>query len=629
MRAFDGAAAAADHTQATADLRSRVARAILALIVGVGAIVLAIALVALTRGPLPRTWFVLLALTLVSGWSTLRMRHVPISFSMSDTFTIAGTLLYGVPAGTVLAVVDALVMSARVAVSRTGGMGRKVVFNASATALAMFAAGSTFFALSGTGPLVRAPGAVRDVIGPLALFASMYFLLNTGFVAIAVAHERSEPIVAVWKEYLSALWLAFFSGASMATVLVLMTVTNVVDVRTVIVVLPLLVILHVTYRAALDRMAERVEHNAQMALYAEGLRSTADAVLMTDRDGLATFINPAAETLLRRDLASAVRRPAAELFQVVDPRTGQAAADEPIAGSGPRELVLRRPDGSDVQIEARQATIRGPRGSTFGRIVTFHDITTRKAIDAEREALLRAERIARERADAASRLKDEFLATISHELRTPATGILGWVRLLKTGRMDAAQARQAIEALERGAQAQAQLLEDLLDMSRIVRGTLRVDLQPTDVRTVIDAAVETMTPAIRAKRIQFGVDVAAGLPPVQADPDRLRQVFWNLLSNAVKFTGSGQSIGVSAALSGDWVQVAVVDNGQGIEPEVLPYVFDRFRQADGSTTRSHGGLGLGLAIARHLMELHGGTISAHSDGRGKGACFEVRLPTVG
>src|SRR5262249_5084255 len=161
----------------------------------------------------------------------------------------------------------------------------------------------------------------------------MYFVLNTGFVAIAVAQERSEPIIAVWKEYLSALWLAFFSGASMAAVLVLMTVTNVVDIRTVVVVLPLLVILHVTYRAPRDRMAERVEHNAQIALYAEGLRSTVDAVLMTDRDGVVTFINPAAEMLLGRDLASGAGRPAAELFRVFDQRTGQPEFFEPAAGS--------------------------------------------------------------------------------------------------------------------------------------------------------------------------------------------------------------------------------------------------------------------------------------------------------
>jgi PAS domain S-box-containing protein len=627
VSALNEAAVAGSHRAANARWGPAV-RALLGAIVALGAIVLAIAIVELTRGPVPGTWFVLLALTLVSGWSTLRMRHVPISFSMSDTFTMAGALLYGVPAGTVLAVVDALVMSLRVAVSRTGGMGVRVVFNASATALAMSIAGSTFFALSGTGPLVQTPGVVREVIGPLALFAAMYFLLNTGFVAIAVAHERHERIVSVWKEYLSALWLAFFSGAAMAAVLVLMTVANVVDIRTLVLVLPLVVILHVTYRAALDRMAERVEHHGQMALYAEGLRSTADAVLMTDRAASVTFINPAAETLLRRDRAAVGGRPAADVFRVVDPLTREPHATAHAEDGAAHEYILQRADGADVPIEARHATIRDPNGATVGRIVTFHDISARKTIEAEREALLRAERIARERADAASRVKDEFLATISHELRTPATGILGWVRLLKSGRMDAVQARQAVDALERGAQAQAQLLEALLDMSRIVRGTLQIVLGDTDVRQVLDATIDTITPTVRAKRIEFVADIAGELPHVQADPERLRQVFWNLLSNAVKFTGPGGSIRVAARRSGDWLQITVDDSGHGIEPDVLPYIFDRFRQADGSTTRPHGGLGLGLAIARHLIELHGGTITAHSEGHDKGARFEVRLPAA-
>jgi PAS domain S-box-containing protein len=598
-------------------------RALFGAIVTAGAVVLAIAIVDVARAPIARTWFVLLALTVVSGWSTLRMRSVPISFSMSDTFTIAGTLLYGVPAGTVLAVVDALAMSMRVAISHKGGMAMRAVFNASSTALAMWLAGSSFFALSGTGPLVHHPGVVRDVIGPLALFAAMYFLLNTGFVAIAVANERHAAIISVWREYLSTLWLAFFSGASMAAVLVLMTVANVVDITTLVLVLPLLVILHVTYRAALDRMAERVEHSRQLALYAEGLRSTGDGVLMTDRNAIVTFINPAAEALLGRGFAASAGRPAAEVFRVVDVETRQPVE---YSGGGAREYLLQRTDGLQVSIEARHAVIPDPNGDTVGRIVTFHDISARKAIEAEREALLRAERIARERADAAGRVKDEFLATISHELRTPATGILGWVRLLKTGRMDAHQARQAIEALERGAQAQAHLLEDLLDISRIVHGTLRVTLAPTDLGEVLAAALETVTPAIRAKRITLVLDIDRSLSRIPGDADRLRQVFWNLLSNAAKFTRAGGSIRVTARVVDDAVQVSVVDNGEGIDPDALPFIFDRFRQGDSSTTRSHGGLGLGLAIARHLIELHGGAITAHSEGRGTGARFEVRLP---
>jgi PAS domain S-box-containing protein len=599
---------------------------VFAAIIVAGTIALATSLFELIRTPVARGWFVLVALTVVTGWSTLRMRHTPISFSISDSFTIAAALLYGISAGTVLAVVDVLVMSVRVTVGHGSRMRSRVVFNVAATALAMWLASSTFFILSGAAPLAQRPGIVRDLIGPLAVFALMYFLLNTGFVAVAVARERREAVVSVWKSHLSALWLTYFSGASIAAVLVLMTIGGLVDLRTLVVVLPLLVILHVTYRAALDRMAERLEHHRQVALYAEGLRSTADAVLMIDHDGRVTFVNPAAEALLQCDGAAVVGRAAADIFHVVDPQTRRADVLSRGDGTAAREYVLLRPDGAETPIEERHAAIRDTHGVTVGTIVTFHDITSRKAIEAEREALLQSERRARERADVASRLKDEFLATISHELRTPATGILGWARLLKTGRMDAAQTHQALDALERGAHAQAKLLEDLLDVSRIVRGALRIDLEATDVREVLDAAVETIAPAMHAKEIQFAIDMPPELPRVQADPDRLRQVFWNLLSNAVKFTEPGGAIRVSARLAAGRLQVEVVDSGHGIEQDALPFVFDRFRQADGSTTRPHGGLGLGLAIVRHLVELHGGTVAAHSEGRGKGARFEIGLP---
>jgi len=204
--------------------------------------------------------------------------------------------------------------------------------------------------------------------------------------------------------------------------------------------------------------------------------------------------------------------------------------------------------------------------------------------------------------------------------------VLGWARLLKTGRMDEAQTRHALDALERSARAQATLLDDLLDMSRIVRGTLRIELEPTDVAAVLNGAIETVMPAINAKRIQFTLKRPPQLPAVRADADRLRQVFWNLLSNAVKFTGPGGTISVAADYDGDRVRIEVVDSGSGIDAEALPFIFDRFRQADGSSTRLHSGLGLGLAIVRHLVELHGGTVFAESEGRGRGARFVILLP---
>ena len=325
-----------------------------------------------------------------------------------------------------------------------------------------------------------------------------------------------------------------------------MNAARVVDVTTITFILPLLFILHVSYKAALDRVQEQIEHYAKVASYEAALRSTADAVLVTDRGGQVTLINPAAERLTGWTERDAYGQPLREVFRALDPatRTRDEHAPGPDA-SRLREYVLVRRDGIERQIEHMQARVTDRAGEVIGTIITFRDISHRKAIEAEREALLESERAARAAADAANRLKDEFLTTLSHELRTPATGILGWVRLLKTGRMDDVQSRQALEALDRSARAQAVILDDLLDMSRIVRGTLQLELRPTDLREVLKGAMETVQPAIMSKSIVLHVDIPADVPFVQADPDRLRQVLWNLLSNAVKFTESGGSIRVA------------------------------------------------------------------------------------
>jgi PAS domain S-box-containing protein len=583
----------------------------------------------LMRQPVGSSWFVLVGLTLVTGWSTLRMRDVPVSFSISDTFTIAAALLFGPAAGTVIVVVDTLVMSLRVARANPRKAWTRVGFNVTATALAMSVAAHAFFIAAGTGPLASRPGTIRDVVAPLAMFAAVYFLLNTGLVAIAVAHERRTAVVAVWREHLSALWLTYFSGAAAASILVLMTVAHVLDVKTIMLVLPLLVVLHVTYRTAIDRVHEQVEQLTTIASYQAALRSTADAVIVTDADGLVGLMNPAAERLTGWTEREARGQPVASVFQTFDPITRQRDADLPRADDGAvREFILARPNGTACPIDETHACVRDHRGEITGTIRTFRDISQRKAVDAEREASLERERAARTAADAANRLKDEFLTTLSHELRTPATGILGWARILKSGRLDEAQVQQAVAALERSARAQAALLEDLLDMSRMLRGTLRVELSATDVLPVVRSALETVDPAIRSKAIDLQVDLPAGAPLVRADPDRLRQVFWNLLTNAVKFTDRGGSIRVSLVEERDYLRIDVTDTGRGIDAEALPFIFDRFRQADGSTTRSHGGLGLGLAIVRHLTESHGGTVTATSEGRGRGAQFTVRLPAL-
>jgi signal transduction histidine kinase/CheY-like chemotaxis protein len=264
-------------------------------------------------------------------------------------------------------------------------------------------------------------------------------------------------------------------------------------------------------------------------------------------------------------------------------------------------------------------------GSIGGQIGQFLE---RKRNEEEREQLLARELAARAEAERANRTKDEFLAIVSHELRTPLNAIVGWASMLRSGSLDPAQKARAIEVIDRNAKAQAQLIEDILDVSRIVSGNLRLDPRPVQLQRVIEAAVDSIRPSADAKQISLEMDLEAEARLVSGDPDRLQQVVWNLLSNAVKFTPSGGRVNVQLRESDSRVDVVVRDDGNGIAPEFLPHVFDRFRQADGSKTRRYGGLGLGLAIVRNLVELHGGTVQAHSEGEGKGTTFVIGLPSV-
>ncbi|MFO7278181.1 MAG: response regulator [Pseudomonadota bacterium] len=254
------------------------------------------------------------------------------------------------------------------------------------------------------------------------------------------------------------------------------------------------------------------------------------------------------------------------------------------------------------------------------------EIAERMRAEREREALLEREKVLRAQAEELSRLKDEFLATMSHELRTPLNAIFGWITLLRSRRLDEATQARALETIERNARAQKRLIEDLLDVSRIVTGKITLELSAVNPRRIIEAALETMRPAAQAKGIKIVPLLDTGVGTLRGDFARLQQVVCNLLSNAIKFTPTGGQVEVCLAQRNGEVEISVRDNGQGIKPEFLPYVFDRFRQEDGSISRCHGGLGLGLAIVRHLVELHGGTVEAASPGVGKGATFTVRLP---
>jgi PAS domain S-box-containing protein len=289
----------------------------------------------------------------------------------------------------------------------------------------------------------------------------------------------------------------------------------------------------------------------------------------------------------------------------------------------PFEKEYIRKDGSRVWVILTAAMILDGEEQWMCFVL---DISDRKRATMEREAAYEREHAARTQAEEATRLKDEFLANLSHELRTPMNAIIGWTHLLKSGRLDDSQRQRALESIDRGARSQAKLIEDLLDVSRIVSGKLSVSMTPVDLKAVVDAAIESQRPAAQAKGVAIEVADAPADVTVLGDVGRLQQVFLNILSNAVKFTSAGGRIEVSVRRTPTEAEVSIADTGEGIAAEFLPYVFDRFRQADGTSTRTHMGLGLGLAIVRHVVELHGGSAFAASAGVGQGATFTVRVP---
>ncbi|HEY1684520.1 MAG TPA: response regulator [Tepidisphaeraceae bacterium] len=335
--------------------------------------------------------------------------------------------------------------------------------------------------------------------------------------------------------------------------------------------------------------------------------------------------------------------PLTEYMQVIHPDDRENVARQINAALNDNtpyaaEYRLPGPQG-ERWVLARGIVERDPTGKPIAWPGVVVDITARKRAEAalrdseqryrqlaeERSYLLDAERSARADAERSNRMKEEFLATLSHELRTPLNAILGWSQLLRSGDVPPDLA-EGLSVIERNARTQAQLISDLLDMSRIISGKIRLDVQRMDLAEVVLAACETVRHAADAKDVRIRKNISTFNEEVSGDPNRLQQVVWNLLTNAVKFTPRGGHIDLTLQRTGDHIEIIVRDSGEGIAAEFLPYVFDRFRQADGSTTRRHGGLGLGLSIVRQLTELHGGSVEAHSDGLGQGASFIVKLP---
>jgi PAS domain S-box-containing protein len=363
------------------------------------------------------------------------------------------------------------------------------------------------------------------------------------------------------------------------------------------------------------------------------LDAALDGVVGMDATGRITFWNPRAEQIFGWTRDEALGTVMADVIIPARYREPHARGLERFLRTGQAALLGRRVELTALHRSGREFPVElAITHSAEGGYHTFtafvRDITSLKQAEQERERMLAATEAARDEAQDASRAKDQFLAILSHELRTPLTSIVGWVYLLRSGAVDEGTLAQGLATIERNVMSQAKLVADILDMSRIISARLRLNVRPLQLSPLIAAVLESLLPGARAKNIRVlpVLDPSAG--PVLGDPDRLRQVVWNLVSNAIKFTPAGGQVQVRLAHLEGQVAVVVQDTGPGIPREFLPHVFDTFRQRDSSDTRPHGGVGLGLALVRQLVELHGGSVQAESEGDGRGATFTVRLPAA-
>ena len=384
-----------------------------------------------------------------------------------------------------------------------------------------------------------------------------------------------------------------------------------------------------TVNAELSRQAATLRKQAQLLDLAH------DTIVVCSMEGTIMFWNKGAQEMYGWTKEEVLGKKSHTLLQTQFPYPLEELEAQLVReGRWEGELVNTKRDGTLITVASRWALQRDENRQPSAILEINNDITNLKQAEAARAQFIR-EQSARQEAEAANRMKDEFLATLSHELRTPLNSILGWARLLRTKKFDENTTVRALDTIERNASLQAQLIEDILDVSRIIRGKLRLNLRPVNLVSVIESAIDTVRPIAEAKAIQleFVIEISkladwfsSSSVVVSGDPARLQQVIWNLLTNGIKFTPKGGKVEVRLDCTDSYAQIRVIDTGIGISKDFLPYVFDRFRQADATTTRSHGGLGLGLAIVRHLVDLHGGTIHVDSEGENQGASFTVNLP---
>ena len=360
------------------------------------------------------------------------------------------------------------------------------------------------------------------------------------------------------------------------------------------------------------------------ALLATVIQSSPLAMIVFADDGSILRWNPAAERLFGLAAAEVEGRRAA--FEALPFLGAHARADtrSDAASRQSAEYTYQRADGATIEV----AMFEAPLEHSKGHVAIFEDISTRKRFERERSEWLRREREARTEAEVANRLKDEFLATLSHELRTPMNAILGWLQIVRQEGFEPEKRERALEVIERNARAQQQIISDILEVSQIVRGQLRLEMVPIDLTAAVNAAIESVRPTAAAKRQTINVAVPLEPVLVSADSARVQQMLWNLLSNATKYTPREGTIDVTVTTGALDAEIAIRDNGIGIPAATLPHVFERFRQGDVGPTREYGGLGLGLAIVRHLADMHGGSVRATSEGEGRGSAFTLSLPLM-
>lgn len=393
--------------------------------------------------------------------------------------------------------------------------------------------------------------------------------------------------------------------------------------------------------AVKQQAAQLVAVNAELRQSEERLRSLSTCspvgIFEIDTEGGCRYTNPRYQIICGLKAAESLEKKWLESVHPEDRERAIATWSNYICEGRDysEEFRFQTAHGIVRWVQVRSSPMLSGQGELLGYVGTLEDITERKQAEEVRAQVIR-EQTARAEAEAANRMKDEFLAVLSHELRTPLTSMLGWSKILRSKKLDEKATSRALEAIERNAISQMQLIEDILDVSRIIRGQLRLNVSAVNLLTVTEAALEAVRPLAEPKDIKLNTVLDTSVGSVYGDPARLQQVVWNLLTNAIKFTPKGGRVDVNLSVvyseeqetTHKYAQIQVIDTGIGISSEFLPKVFERFRQADSTTTRSHNGLGLGLAIVRHLVELHKGTISAESPGTGEGATFTVRLPVL-